>query len=81
MTYPEAVRYLLSLLGDIRTANFGLARMERLVALLGEPDRTFRSRLPPSGSIATYWIVSTTAVPGRRCSMNSECYVGDSSWP
>ena len=43
MTYPEAVRYLLSLLGDIRTANFGLDRMERLVALLGEPDRTFRT--------------------------------------
>ncbi len=42
MTYPEAVRYLLSLLGDIRTANFGLQRMERLLALLGEPHNAFR---------------------------------------
>ncbi len=43
MTYPEAVRYLLSLLGDIRTANFGLLRMERLLALLGNPHHVFRA--------------------------------------
>ena len=43
MTYPEAVRYLLSLLGDIRTANFGLDRMERLMALLGNPHHVFRA--------------------------------------
>ena len=42
MTYPEAVRYLLSLLGDIRTANFGLKRMERLLGFLGDPHCTFR---------------------------------------
>ena len=30
MTYPDAVRYLLSLLGDIRGADFGLERMEAL---------------------------------------------------
>ena len=43
MTYPETVRYLLSLLGDIRTANFGLDRMERLMALLGNPHHVFRA--------------------------------------
>ncbi len=43
MTYPEAVRYLLSLLGDIRAANFGLLRMERLLALLGNPHHVFRA--------------------------------------
>jgi dihydrofolate synthase/folylpolyglutamate synthase len=42
MTYPDAVRYLLSLLGDIRGANFGLHRMETLVERLGNPHRAFR---------------------------------------
>jgi dihydrofolate synthase/folylpolyglutamate synthase len=42
MTYPDAVRYLLSLLGDIRGANFGLQRMEALMERLGNPQRAFR---------------------------------------
>lgn len=43
MTYPEAVNYLLSLLGDVRTTNFGLARMRYLLDLLGNPQRAFRA--------------------------------------
>ena len=43
MTYCEAVRYLTSLIGDVRAADFGLARMKRLLALLGEPQRAFRA--------------------------------------
>ncbi len=43
MTYLEAVRYLLSLLGDIRGSNFGLQRMERLTARLGQPQRSFQT--------------------------------------
>ena len=43
MTYPEAVRYLLSLLGDIRGSNFGLQRMECLMARLGQPQRSFQT--------------------------------------
>ena len=43
MTYLEAVRYLLSLLGDIRGSNFGLPRMERLTARLGQPQRSFQT--------------------------------------
>lgn len=43
MTYGEAIRYLLSLLGDIRDSNFGLERMERLVARLGHPERSFQT--------------------------------------
>ena len=43
MTYLEAVRYLLSLLGDIRGSNFGLERMERLMARLGQPQRSFQT--------------------------------------
>jgi dihydrofolate synthase/folylpolyglutamate synthase len=42
MTYPDAVRYLLSLLGDIRGANFGLHRMEALMERLGNPQRAYR---------------------------------------
>jgi dihydrofolate synthase / folylpolyglutamate synthase len=42
MNYPEALRYLLSLLGDIRGANFGLHRMQKLMARLGQPHRAFR---------------------------------------
>ena len=42
MIYSEAVRYLLSLIGDIRTANFGLTRMTRLLTLLGDPQQTFK---------------------------------------
>ncbi len=42
MIYSEAVRYLLSLIGDIRTANFGLDRMTRLLTLLGDPQQTFK---------------------------------------
>ena len=42
MTYEAAVRYLMSLLGDIRGANFGLQRMERLMGALGHPERSFR---------------------------------------
>ena len=43
MTYGEALRYLLSLLGDIRGSNFGLERMERLMARLGHPERSFQT--------------------------------------
>jgi dihydrofolate synthase/folylpolyglutamate synthase len=42
MTYPDAVRYLLSLLGDIRGADFGLARMEALLERLGNPHRSYK---------------------------------------
>lgn len=42
MTYPDAVRYLLSLLGDIRGANFGLQRMGALLERLGNPQRAYR---------------------------------------
>jgi dihydrofolate synthase / folylpolyglutamate synthase len=42
MTYPDAVRYLLSLLGDIRGANFGLQRMSALMERLGSPQRAYR---------------------------------------
>lgn len=43
MTYEAAVRYLMSLLGDIRAANFGLSRMQRLMEALGHPERSFRT--------------------------------------
>ena len=43
MTYEAAVRYLMSLLGDIRGANFGLSRMQRLMEALGHPERSFRT--------------------------------------
>jgi len=43
MTYGEPVRYLLSLLGDIRGSHFGLERMERLMARLGRPQRSFQT--------------------------------------
>jgi dihydrofolate synthase/folylpolyglutamate synthase len=42
MTYPDAVRYLLSLLGDMRGANFGLQRMQALMERLGNPQRAYR---------------------------------------
>lgn len=42
MRYDEAVRYLLSILGHIRASNFGLDRMEKLCARLGNPERQFR---------------------------------------
>jgi dihydrofolate synthase/folylpolyglutamate synthase len=42
MTYPDAVRYLLSLLGDIRGAHFGLQRMEALMQRLRHPQRAYR---------------------------------------
>jgi dihydrofolate synthase/folylpolyglutamate synthase len=42
MTYPESVRYLLSLLGDIRRENFGLGRMRKLLARLGDPQHSYR---------------------------------------
>ena len=42
MTYPGAVRYLLSLLGDMRGADFGLQRMEALTQRLGHPQRAYR---------------------------------------
>ena len=42
MTHGESIRYLLSLLGDIRGSNFGLERMERLMARLGHPQRSFQ---------------------------------------
>jgi dihydrofolate synthase / folylpolyglutamate synthase len=42
MTYPDAVRYLLSLLGDIRGANFGLQRMSALMERLGSSQRAYR---------------------------------------
>lgn len=39
MAYEQSVRYLFSLLGSIRKENFGLERMQRLVAELGHPER------------------------------------------
>jgi len=42
MQYDEAVGYLLSILGHIRASNFGLERMEKLCARLGNPERKFR---------------------------------------
>jgi dihydrofolate synthase/folylpolyglutamate synthase len=42
MSYSEAVQYLMSLMGDVRVSNFGLQRMERLTARLGEPQHSFR---------------------------------------
>ncbi len=42
MSYSEAVQYLMSLLGDIRGANFGLRRIEALIASLGHPQHSFR---------------------------------------
>jgi dihydrofolate synthase / folylpolyglutamate synthase len=41
MTYPDAVRYLLSLLGDIRGAHFGLQRMNALMERLGNPQLAY----------------------------------------
>ena len=43
MTYGESIHYLLSLLGDIRGSNFGLQRMESLMARLGQPQRAFQT--------------------------------------
>ena len=43
MTYGESIHYLLSLLGDIRGSNFGLRRMESLMARLGQPQRAFQT--------------------------------------
>ncbi len=42
MTYPDAVEYLLSLIGPLRSSNFGLERMQRLAAALGNPEKGFR---------------------------------------
>ncbi len=42
MTYPDAVEYLLSLIGPLRSSNFGLERMQRLAAALGNPEKSFR---------------------------------------
>jgi dihydrofolate synthase/folylpolyglutamate synthase len=42
MTYPDAVRYLLSLLGDIRGSDFGLHRIEALMRRLENPQRAYR---------------------------------------
>lgn len=39
MTYPEAVRYLYSLGNEIQTAKFGLERITRLLAALGDPHK------------------------------------------
>jgi len=43
MNYAASVDYLLSLLGAFRDSQFGLERMERLMAGLGQPDRAFRT--------------------------------------
>ncbi len=42
MSYAGAVRYLLSLLGDIRSSHFGLERMQRLLEVLDHPEKSFR---------------------------------------
>ena len=42
MTHSEAVSYLLSLLGDIRGAHFGLERIHGLLERLGRPERDYR---------------------------------------
>ncbi len=43
VSYPEAVRYLLSLGNEVKTARLGLARIERLLEKLGRPQTAFRS--------------------------------------
>ncbi len=43
MTYPDAVEYLLSLIGHSRSPSFGLERMRRLSAALGRPETSFRT--------------------------------------
>jgi dihydrofolate synthase/folylpolyglutamate synthase len=43
MNYASSVDYLLSLLGAFRDSQFGLERMERLMAELGRPDKAFRT--------------------------------------
>ena len=43
MTYPQAVEYLLSLIGPLRSSDFGLERMQHLVAALGNPEKSFRA--------------------------------------
>jgi len=43
MNYASSVDYLLSLLGAFLDSQFGLERMERLMAELGRPDRAFRA--------------------------------------
>jgi dihydrofolate synthase/folylpolyglutamate synthase len=40
MNYPEAVRFLYSLGNEVKAAKLGLERMRRLLAALGEPQRT-----------------------------------------
>lgn len=42
MSCAGAVRYLLSLLGDIRSSHFGLERMQRLLEVLDHPEKSFR---------------------------------------
>lgn len=43
MTFDEAYRYLLSLGHETLTIKLGLANTERLLAALGNPQRTFPS--------------------------------------
>lgn len=43
MNYPESVRFLYSLGNEIKTAKFGLHRMEQLMEALDHPHRSFRS--------------------------------------
>ncbi len=42
MSHSEAVSYLLSLLGDVRGAHFGLQRIHALLERLGRPERDYR---------------------------------------
>jgi dihydrofolate synthase/folylpolyglutamate synthase len=43
MTYPNAVRYLLSLGNEVKTARLGLDRVGALLEQLNHPERAFRS--------------------------------------
>lgn len=43
MSYSEAVRYLLSLGNEVKTAKLSLDRVEALLEKLGRPERAFRS--------------------------------------
>lgn len=43
LSYPEAVRYLLTLGNEVKTARLGLDRIEKLLDELRRPERSFRS--------------------------------------
>ncbi len=42
MTYPDSVQFLYALGNEMKTAKLGLERITQLLALLGNPERSFR---------------------------------------